>query len=56
MIRIIDENRCCGCAACVNVCAHGCISMNEDSEGFLYPKVDEAGKFTELFSEEISGN
>ena len=22
----------------------------------LYPKVDEAGKFTELFSEEISGN
>lgn len=41
MIRIIDKNRCCGCTACVNVCAHGCISMNEDSEGFLYPKVDE---------------
>lgn len=41
MIRIIDKNRCCGCTACVNVCVHGCISMNEDSEGFLYPKVDE---------------
>ena len=32
---------CCGCSACVQRCPKQCITMNEDSEGFLYPKVDE---------------
>lgn len=31
---------CCGCAACENICQQGAISMQEDSEGFLYPVVD----------------
>ena len=39
MIDIKDKKDCCGCSACVQVCPKQCISMNEDEEGFLYPKV-----------------
>lgn len=31
---------CTACAACVSVCSKGCISMVEDKEGFLQPKID----------------
>lgn len=40
MINIHDEKDCCGCGACVQCCPQKCISMNENHEGFLYPKVD----------------
>ena len=45
--RLICKNisgggRCCGCTSCVQRCPKHCISLNEDSEGFLYPKVDES--------------
>lgn len=40
MIRISDKKDCCGCAACVQRCPKYCISLEEDTEGFLYPKVD----------------
>lgn len=40
MIQIIDKHACCGCAACVQRCPRQCISLREDSEGFLYPVVD----------------
>lgn len=40
MIEIIDKKNCCGCWACVQQCPKQCISMIEDDEGFLYPKVD----------------
>lgn len=40
MIHITDKHKCCGCEACVQRCPKQCISMNEDYEGFLYPKVD----------------
>ena len=40
MIDIKDKSNCCGCAACVQRCPKQCISMVEDNEGFLYPKVD----------------
>ena len=40
MIKIIDKHNCCGCSACVQKCPKQCISMHEDEEGFLYPKVD----------------
>ena len=40
MIRISDPSRCCGCSACVQRCPKQCISLREDSEGFLYPEVD----------------
>lgn len=40
MIQIHDKSRCCGCAACVQRCPKQCITLSEDEEGFLYPKVD----------------
>lgn len=40
MIEIKDKRDCCGCAACVQICPKGCISLVEDREGFLYPHVD----------------
>ena len=40
MINIIDKSQCCGCSACVQRCPKQCISMEEDNEGFLYPKVN----------------
>ena len=40
MIELKDKKNCCGCASCVQRCPKHCISLNEDEEGFLYPKVD----------------
>lgn len=40
MIQISDKHNCCGCNACAQKCPKQCISMFEDEEGFLYPKVD----------------
>lgn len=41
MIRVVDKSNCCGCGACSLACPGSCISMREDSEGFLYPVPDE---------------
>ncbi len=41
MIHITDKKNCCGCSACVQRCPEQCIRLEEDSEGFLYPQVDE---------------
>lgn len=32
---------CCGCSACYAVCPAGAITMQANSEGFLYPEIDE---------------
>lgn len=40
MIHILDKQKCCGCAACVQRCPKHCISLREDEEGFLYPEVE----------------
>ena len=40
MIKLANKTECCGCSACVNVCPKQCISMEQDDEGFLYPKVN----------------
>lgn len=40
MIEISRKEDCVGCNACVQICPKQCISMNEDEQGFLYPKVD----------------
>lgn len=42
MINIQDKKDCCGCSACASVCPKHCITMSEDSEGFIYPCVDES--------------
>ena len=36
------SDNCCGCTACISACPKQCITMEEDKEGFLYPKVDES--------------
>lgn len=37
-----DPGLCCGCRACEQACAKKAISMKENSEGFLYPVIDES--------------
>lgn len=39
-ICLASANDCTACAACVSVCPKQCISMHEDREGFLQPKID----------------
>lgn len=55
-ISILSPEDCCGCRACGDVCPTGAISFNEDSEGFLYPRVDSSicilcGKCTRICPE-----
>ena len=40
MVNITDRHDCCGCSACVQKCPKQCIFLEEDEEGFLYPKVN----------------
>lgn len=40
MIELAKKDFCTGCAACAAVCAKGCITMQFDEEGFLFPRVD----------------
>lgn len=39
-VYTIKEN-CCGCAACARLCPAQAIVMRPDSEGFLYPQIDQ---------------
>lgn len=39
-INIIGRNECTGCGLCAMKCPKQCISMDEDEEGFRYPKID----------------
>ena len=40
MIEIENKFNCCGCSACYNICPKKAIFMEEDEQGFLYPKVN----------------
>lgn len=40
-MEICPKGKCTGCYACVNACAHGCISMKEDELGCVHPVIDE---------------
>lgn len=53
MISIQSKKNCCGCSACASICPKHCISLTEDSEGFLYPKVDETICVNCGFCEEV---
>jgi len=41
MIEVCHKEKCSGCGACVNVCAHAAISWSTDEEGFNYPVIDQ---------------
>ena len=41
MPQLADKYICSGCHACYNICPKNCIIMEKDSEGFLYPRIDE---------------
>lgn len=40
MPNLCENELCTGCGACAQVCLRQCITMAEDGEGFLYPRVD----------------
>lgn len=35
------KSACCGCSACEQICPTGAVSMEEDEEGFVYPKIND---------------
>lgn len=37
-----EKRNCCGCGACGQICTHDAITMQEDSEGFLFPHIDQS--------------
>lgn len=41
MIKVMDKAKCVGCHACYNCCPLNCITMEDDDEGFMYPRVDQ---------------
>lgn len=40
MIKIDNIKECSGCYACYSACPKGCISMEENDEGYLYPNIN----------------
>ena len=38
---MLPTSDCSGCSACMNICPKSAITMEENSEGFLYPVIDE---------------
>jgi coenzyme F420-reducing hydrogenase beta subunit len=41
MKLINNKQDCCGCTACKNICPKNAITMVEDKQGYLYPKIDD---------------
>lgn len=37
---LVEKTLCIGCGSCAMICPHKCIKMEEDEEGFLYPKIN----------------
>lgn len=38
----IKKEECCGCGSCYVSCPRQCIEMQEDNEGFFYPRINES--------------
>ena len=45
-VHSVAPEDCCGCSACFNICPVQAITMQEDREGFKYPKIDERAALT----------
>lgn len=41
MVEFLEKEECCGCSACANICNFNAISMKVDSEGFMYPEINQ---------------
>lgn len=41
MKEVCKQEKCTGCGSCASVCPKGCIHMEENAEGFLYPVINE---------------
>ena len=39
MINITEKRNCTGCGACINACPKHIITMEDDNDGFTYPKI-----------------
>lgn len=39
-VSTLEPKDCCGCEACIQICGHHALKMEENEEGFLYPKID----------------
>lgn len=39
-LKTLDKSQCTGCEACIQTCSSKAISLEEDSEGFRYPVID----------------
>lgn len=39
MIEITEKHYCTGCGACINACPRHIITIEEDGDGFVYPKI-----------------
>lgn len=37
---IVEQEKCCGCELCLEICKVNAISLYKDAEGFKYPKID----------------
>lgn len=37
--KVNNFERCCGCAACFNICPQNAISFEKNIKGFMYPKI-----------------
>lgn len=40
-MKLLDQDKCTGCAACYNACGINAIKMIEDKRGFIFPVIDE---------------
>lgn len=40
MELFLEKSACCGCSACADACREGAIRMEQDEEGFAYPRID----------------
>lgn len=41
MRKLCDKNTCTGCGGCVSICPKNAISLSQEDNGFLYPKINE---------------
>ncbi len=40
IIQFKEKKECCGCTACMNICPTKAITMKPDSDGFIFPEID----------------